>query len=118
MCIHRGTGVGRVSGVAGLKIIFFLSTYKSMDFEKCGNRVAVRRYYERNRASIIKSKALVGCRKQGRVPRVSTIQRYEISIETIINEFRAWQQTLPPDNLLRVERSTRMNAVLQQCARV
>ena len=108
---NHGTVVG------GRKIIF-LSTYKSMDLEKCGNRFAVRRYYAKNRASIIKSKALVGCRKQGRVPRVSTIQRYELPIEMMIHEFRAWQQTLPPDNLLRVERSMKMNEVLQHCARV
>ena len=83
-----------------------------------GNTLAVRRYYGRNRSSIIKAKTLFACKHQDRVPRAATIQMYSMSIDDLLNAFQDWQEHLTPTDPLRIKQTNKMNSVLAQCVRV
>jgi len=83
----------------------------------CGNTLAVRRYYGRNRSNIIKTKTLLACRHEGRVPRPNTIQMYSMSIDDILRAFQDWQEHVAPADPLRIKQTNKMNAVLAQCVR-
>ena len=89
-----------------------------MDPPVCGNRFSVRRYYAKNRKAVIKSKTMNACRALGRVPRVTTIQQYDLPIVELLEAFKGWQGHLPPSDPLRVKRTRKMNAVLAECLRV
>ena len=82
------------------------------------NTVAVRRYYGKNRESIIKTKTLLACKSQGQVPRAETIRMYSISIDDILSAFQNWQSNHTPNDPLCIKQTSKMNAVLAQCVHV
>ena len=43
-----------------------------------GNTASVRKYYRSHRNDIIKQKTLHACKQEGRIPRLSTMQKHQM----------------------------------------
>lgn len=79
-----------------------------------GNKFAVRRYYQKNKQSIIASKILQNC-KIGRVPRASTVERYGLSITEIADTLNAWEDSLNTEDPVRMKAIKRLSVLMEQC---
>ena len=77
------------------------------------NRMHVRKYYERNRDQIIRSKIERACKLEGRVPRAQTIRAHSVPVETLVAAFKEWLVTEPIE-ARRTSRISRLRSTIAQ----
>ena len=92
--------------------IFSLHMRKD-DMEVIGNTASVRKYYRNPRAEIIKQKTLHACKQEGRIPRLSTMQKHQLQCNDILQAFAEWQASRPANDGVRMKRESRLRALMQ-----
>ena len=55
--------------------------------EVLGNTASVRKYYRSHRNDIIKQKTLHACKQEGRIPRLSTIQKHQMQWNDVLQAY-------------------------------
>ena len=64
-----------------------------------GNKEACKRYYEKN-AKAAKRRVLINeISRFGRVSKESTLKKWDISIHDVIEAFRKYKETCPPEDI-------------------
>ena len=63
--------------------------------EVLGNTASVRKYYRSHRNEIIKQKTLHACKQEGRIPRLSTMQKHQMQWNNVLQAFAEWQASRP-----------------------
>ena len=92
--------------------IFSLHMRKD-DMEVIGNTASVRKYYRNHRDEIIKQKTLHACKQEGRIPRLSTMQKHQLQCNDILQAFAEWQASRPANDGVRMKRESRLRALMQ-----
>ena len=77
------------------------------------NTLAVRRYYAKHRSVIIQSKTLNACRTVGRVPRLTTIRRHDLSLHDLEAAFKDWLQVSVQSEFVKRKRTLKIHALLE-----
>ena len=78
------------------------------------NATAVRRYYERNRGTIIRHKTLLACRRDGRVPRSSTMDRHGVTDAEVYDAFATWLAEAPATAIQRQRRCAKLERLARE----
>ena len=81
--------------------------------EVIGNTTSVRRYYRNHRDEIIKQKTLHACKQQGRIPRLSTMEKHQMQWNDVLQAFAEWQASRPASDGVRIKRESRLRALMQ-----
>ena len=92
--------------------IFSLHMRKD-DMEVIGNTASVRKYYRNHRDEIIKQKTLHACKQEGRIPRLSTMQKHQLQCNDVLQAFAEWQASRPANDCVRMKRESRLRALMQ-----
>ena len=80
--------------------------------EILGNTASVRKYYRSHRNDIIKKKTLHACKQEGRIPRLSTMQKHQMQFADILQAFAEWQASRPASDGERIKRESRLRALM------
>jgi hypothetical protein len=80
--------------------------------EAIGNAASVRKYYRSNRNHIIKQKTLHACKHEGRIPRMSTMQKHQMQWNDVLQAFAEWQASRPASDGERIKRESRLRALM------
>ena len=83
------------------------------DMEVIGNTASVRKYYRNHRDEIIKQKTLHACKQEGRIPRLSTMQKHQLQCNDVLQAFAEWQESRPANDGVRMKRESRLRALMQ-----
>ena len=75
-----------------------------------GNTASVRKYYRSHRNDIIKQHA---CKQEGRIPRLSTMQKHQMQWNDVLQAFAEWQASRPANDGERMKRESRLRALMQ-----
>ena len=78
-----------------------------------GNTASVRKYYRSHRNDIIKQKTLHACKQEGRIPRLSTMQKHQMQWNDVLQAFAEWQASRPASDGDRKKRESRLRALMQ-----
>ena len=81
--------------------------------EVLGNTASVRKYYRNNRDEIIKQKTLHACKQEGRIPRLSTMQKHQMQWNDVLQAFAEWQASRPANDVELMKRESRLRALMQ-----
>ena len=80
--------------------------------EVLGNTASVRKYYRSHRNDIIKQKTLHACKQEGRIPRLTTMQKHQCNGD-VLQAFAEWQASRPANDGDRKKRESRLRALMQ-----
>ena len=64
-----------------------------------GNKEACKRYYARNSKAAKRRVLLNEISRFGRISKASTLEKWDISIHDVIDAFRKYKDSCPPDEL-------------------
>ena len=81
--------------------------------EVIGNTASVRKYYRNHRDEIIKQKTLHACKQEGRIPRLSTMQKHQMQWNDVLQAFAEWQASRPANDGERMKRESRLRALME-----
>jgi hypothetical protein len=81
--------------------------------EVIGNTASVRKYYRNHRDEIIKQKTLHACKQEGRIPRLSTMEKRQMQWNDVLQAFAEWQASRQANDGVRMKRETRLLALMQ-----
>ena len=91
------------------------SAMRKEDMEVLGNTASVRKYYRNHRNGIIKQKTLhaYACKQEGRIPRLSTMQKHQMQWNNVLQAFAEWQASRPASDGDRKKRESRLRSLMQ-----
>ena len=78
-----------------------------------GNTASVRKYYRSHRNDTIKQKTLHACKQEGRIPRLSTMQKHQMQWNDVLQAFAEWQASRPANDGDRKKSESRLRALMQ-----
>ena len=77
------------------------------------NTASVRKYYRTHSDEIIARKTLHACKQEGRIPRLSTMQKHQMQWNDVLQAFAEWQASRPVNDGERMKRESRLRALMQ-----
>ena len=77
------------------------------------NTISVRKYYRTHYNDIIARKTLHACKQEGRIPRLSTMQKHQMQWNDVLQAFAEWQASRPANDGDRKKRESRLRALAE-----